>query len=167
MKTTGCQIRPAEERPSPVNAGRSPARTSEDLPQPEPPMMVMTRFSASRLANSWTCRSRPKKRSRSAASNGRRPGKGLGNAGIYRRGGVDPALVTPSRRWTRGRRLQFGDRVEKALEAPLRIIGETFRPRWLAVRRLAESCFRPVLDDELRALVIGLHDQPRAYDNAR
>src|ERR1700730_9385681 len=157
MKTTGCQIRPAEERPSPVNAGRSPARTSEDLPQPDPPMMVITRFSASRFPNSWTCRSRPKKRSRSAASNGRRPGKGLGNAGIYRQVAWDPVLVTPSGRRTRSRGLQFGNRIEKALEASLRIIGETLGLRWLAVRRLAESCFRPQgVQDKFGALIIGL-----------
>ena len=80
---------------------------------------------------------------------------------------MDPVFVT-SRLRTRGRRFQFGDRIEKALEASLRIIGKPFGLRRLTVRRLTESCLRPQgLHHKLHALIIGVDDQARTHDYAR
>ena len=58
-------------------SGRSPARTSEDLPLPEVPTTARKRVAASLRRSSSLWPSRPKKRWLSPISKGRRPGKGF------------------------------------------------------------------------------------------
>ena len=52
----------------------TPARTSDDLPLPEGPMIETKWFSARMVKMSWISRSRPRKIGHSAFSNGRSPG---------------------------------------------------------------------------------------------
>ena len=54
--------------------GRTPARTSDDLPEPDTPWISTSRLSAKRPMTSSIIRSRPKKIIHSSLSNGRRPG---------------------------------------------------------------------------------------------
>ena len=60
----------------PASAGSRPARTTEDLPLPDGPTTPSSDVPTSRATSSATSRSRPKKYSASATSNGASPLKG-------------------------------------------------------------------------------------------
>jgi hypothetical protein len=58
----------------------TPARISDNLPQPDGPITARKCMRRSRRSNSWVCSSRPKNRWLSVMSNRRSPTKGLGGS---------------------------------------------------------------------------------------
>jgi hypothetical protein len=74
------QREPSAAKRPPLSAGRSPARTSEDLPQPDAPTTARSRLWRNSRTSSSISPSRPKKNLASRGPKGRRPGKGTGRA---------------------------------------------------------------------------------------
>ena len=72
--TANIQRGPAGNMNPVSSAGIRPARTSEDLPQPEGPTTARKRRSLRRFNKSSVCSSRPKKMYASSRVNGRNPG---------------------------------------------------------------------------------------------
>ncbi len=76
-----------------LREGMRPARTSDDLPQPDVPITARKRTLASRRSSSSTCSSRPKNQRASGSSNGRSPMNGPGaSTGV---GGEMAMILTP------------------------------------------------------------------------
>ncbi len=80
-------------------AGRRPALTSEDFPLPEGPSTARNREPRSFSRSCATSPSRPKKRSRSASSNGRRPRYGQTACSAVVAGGPGATPCTASTSW--------------------------------------------------------------------
>ena len=74
VQVIGTQKSPASGMPKLRSSGTTPASTSDDLPEPEPPITATNCVSCSRAITSRTWCSRPSSSDDSWLRNGRRPG---------------------------------------------------------------------------------------------
>ena len=143
-------------RPLRCSAAATPARTSDDLPQPEGPTTASTPTAASRRRHTSTSASRPKKPSVSSTSYGTRPKYGQTAPGSGSASGDERRVLTQDRLLQRdqvgaGVDAQLGDqhrprpvqRAQRVTLAARLILGQgEQRPPALAQRRLGHPGLR-------------------------